>query len=89
MKYPYVTLADDTEVTHSDVRKDGTVLVYIEKPVMGGFYNATCTLPQSKWSDIHGFSDTEMKQWDDFVHNNAHLIMELAASGGFDHATAV
>ena len=32
MLYPYMTLSDDTEITHSGMRVDGTVEVYIETP---------------------------------------------------------
>ena len=45
MKYPYMTRMDKTEITHGDVREDGTVLVYIETPVDWGFNSAYCVLP--------------------------------------------
>ena len=45
MKYPYMTLMDKTEITHGDIREDGTVLVYIETPVDWGFNSAYCVLP--------------------------------------------
>lgn len=32
MMYPFLTLDDETEITHSDVLPDGTVKVYVEKP---------------------------------------------------------
>ena len=32
MMYPYMTFSDDTEVTHSPLRDNGTVNVYIETP---------------------------------------------------------
>lgn len=38
---------------------------------------------------VHGYSEDEMKEWDAFVHQNAHIILSLAAEGGFNHATAV
>ena len=40
MMYPYIILADETEITHSQVvDKDGvqTVEVHFERPVEGGF----------------------------------------------------
>ena len=41
MMYPYMTLPDDTEITHSEMREDGSVEVYIETPdAKGGFLNA-------------------------------------------------
>lgn len=89
MKYPYVTLPDDTEITFSDIREDGSVLVYIETPVDFGFMNATCCLPSYKWISNHGYPESTMKKWDMFLHENAHLIMEMASAGGFDNAAAV
>lgn len=41
MMYPYMTLDDDTEIVHSELKEDGTVKVYIETPdTKGGFYYA-------------------------------------------------
>jgi hypothetical protein len=40
--YPYLTLNDDTEITHSELLKDGSVKVYIETPdEKDGFHHAT------------------------------------------------
>ena len=59
MMYPYLTLNDDTEITHSEMKADGKVKVYIETPdEFGGFHNATCWLPDYRWEDIEGYSDT-------------------------------
>ena len=61
MMYPFMTLNDDTEITHSEMKADGKVKVYIETPDdFGGFHNATCWLPDYKWEDIHGYSETEL-----------------------------
>jgi hypothetical protein len=86
--YPYMTFPDETEVTHSQVQKDGTVKVYIETPADDGFKNLTCILPEYKWAN-NGYTSSELKYWKEFVRNNAHIIIELAENGGFDHATAV
>lgn len=89
MIYPYMTLPDDTEITHSQLENNGTVKVYFETPCHGGFYHATCILPGYKWQDVEGYSEATLKEFDTFIHNNAHLIMQLAAEGGFHNATAV
>ena len=34
MMYPFLQLDDQTEIVHSDMRADGKVKVYIEKPVI-------------------------------------------------------
>ena len=45
MMYGYMTLPDDTGIAHSEMKPDGSVKVYFEKPVEGGFHSATCYLP--------------------------------------------
>ena len=32
MMYPFMTLDDSAEIVHSEMRPDGTVKVYVEKP---------------------------------------------------------
>lgn len=86
--YPYMTFSDDTEVTHSQLQKDGTVKVYIETPIDGGFKDLTCILPDYRWLN-HGYSEKELLYWKEYIQNNAHIIMELAEKGGFRNATAV
>ena len=78
MMYPFLTLNDDTEVTHSEMKSDGRVKVYIETPDdFGGFHNATCWLPDYKWEDIEGYSEAELNYFKQLIRNNAHLIMEI------------
>lgn len=84
MMYPFMTLNDDTEITHSEMKPDGKVKVYIETPDdFGGFHNATCWLPDYIWEDVKGYSDTEVKYFNEFVHSVAHTIIELSQTGGF------
>ena len=46
MMYPFLTLNDDTEITHSEMREDGTVKVYIERPDEKDFFHSViCILP--------------------------------------------
>ena len=53
MIYPFMTLPDDTEITHTEMREDGTVKVYIETPdEKDGFHNVECILPQKKWASF-------------------------------------
>jgi len=87
MMYPYLTLNDDTEITHSEMKKDGSVKVYIETPdETGGFHSAVCWLPQYKWEKICGYTETEMDTFRELIRNNAHLIMEFAQDGGVLYA---
>ena len=83
MMYPYLTLEDNTEITHSEMKEDGSVKVYIETPDdHGGFHSAVCWLPQYKWENIQGYSDSEMEFIQETVRNNAHLIIEFSQAGG-------
>jgi len=76
MMYPYMTLKDDTEITHSEVKEDGRVKVYIETPdEKDGFHHAVCWLPEYEWQDIEGYSEAEMETFRMLVRNNAHLMI--------------
>ena len=87
MMYPFMTLNDDTEITHSEMKADGKVKVYIETPdINDGFHNATCWLPDYKWEDIVGYSETEMTYFKQLIQNNAHLIIEFSQEGGILNA---
>ncbi len=80
--WEYVRFEDDTQVSYSDVREDNTVLVVIERPRDWGFDSAECLLPAFNWLRLEGFSADEAKELDEFVHNNASLIMRFAYEGG-------
>ncbi len=86
MMYPYITLDDETEIVHSEMKPDDRVKVYIEKPVPGGFHDAICYLPDYTWESIHGFSEEEMAHFQKLVEANAHLIMEFSQEGGFSNS---
>jgi len=88
MMYPYLTLNDDTEITHSEIKENGKVKVYIETPdEKDGFHSAVCWLPDYKWEDIKGYSEKEIENYEELLRNNAHLILEFAKDGGVLNAT--
>mgnify|MGYP006936042740 CR=1 FL=1 len=88
MMYPYMTLNDDTEITHSAMTEDGSVKVYIETPDENdGFHNATCWLPEYRWENIFGYSEEELDDFKKLVRNNAHLIIEFSQEGGFSNTS--
>ena len=88
MMYPFMTLDNDTEIVHSELKADGHVKVYIETPdEKDGFHHAVCWLPEYKWEDISGYMDDELSRYKKFVVDNAHLIMEFANEGGFLNAS--
>ena len=87
MVYPFMTLEDGTEIVHSELREDNTVKVYIETPDgKYGFRHAACILPGYEWQDIYHYSVQEIEQFEKIIRSTAHLIIEFAQDGGFDHA---
>ena len=83
MMYPYMTLNDDTEITHSEMKADGSVRVYIETPdAKDGFHHAICWLPAYRWEDVSGYSNDEMRRFERLVRDNAHLMLEFSQCGG-------
>ncbi|MCD8014327.1 MAG: hypothetical protein LUG99_14335 [Lachnospiraceae bacterium] len=90
MMYPFMTLNDDTEITHSEMFSDGRVKVYIETPdIKDGFHHAVCWLPEYLWENISGYSETEMLYLKNLIKNNAHLILEYSQEGGILNAAVV
>lgn len=88
MMYPFLTLADETEITYSEMKSDGTVKVYIETPDENdGFHNAVCWLPEYRWEDVNGYSDEEIEEYKELINNNAHLFMEFSTRGGFKYGS--
>ena len=87
MMYPFLTLNDDTEITHSEMLENGTVKVFIETPdERDAFHSATCWLPAYRWENISGYSRAEISYFSEIIHSAAHLILEFAQEGGFDAA---
>ena len=79
MMYPFLTLTDETEITYSEMKSDGTVKVYIETPDENdGFHNAICWLPELRWEEIHGYSDEEIEGYKELLRNNVHSIINLS-----------
>ena len=86
MMYPYMTLADGTEIVHSQLLKDqegsACVEVHFERPKEGGFDMARCSLPSYSWEIREGFADEEMAFFEEFLRHNAHLFFQYAERGG-------
>ena len=88
MLWSYITLADETQIAYSDIKKDGTVEIAVERPVEMGFDSARCMLPAGRWFDIDGFSDDDIAEIDGIVRDNAPLIFELAERRSEERAIA-
>ncbi|RRF90467.1 MAG: hypothetical protein DUD33_03385 [Coriobacteriaceae bacterium] len=78
MYFDYAELRDGTVVAFSNILPDNTVKVSVERPVEGGFDSARCILPSYEWTGVEGFTEKELSDLDQFVHDNAPLIMHLA-----------
>lgn len=71
MMYPFMTLDDGTEIVHSEMKENGQVKVYLERPdAKDGFHHATCWLPGYVWEDVFGFSAEDMAQFQKILKEN-------------------
>ncbi len=71
MMYPFMTLDNETEIVHSEMKKNGRVKVYVEQPdEKYGFKHATCWLPEYKWEDIYQFTPEEIEKIEDVVRSS-------------------
>ena len=84
--YPFMKLDDDTEIVHSEMKDDGRVKVYMEKPIEGGFCSAVCMLPSYEWSGIEGYCAEEIDRYAEVIRSAAHLIIKYAQHGGYANA---
>ena len=86
MMYPYITLGDGTEITHSQIiHANGVdkVVVHFESPTQDGFDSARCELPSYTWTDWEGhFTAGEKALFEEFLHSNAYLLYRYAANRG-------
>ncbi len=89
MMYPFLTLDDETEIVHSEMKPDGRVKVYVEKPdAKDCFHHATCWLPGYTWEDIFGFTPADIQRYEEVIRSTAHLILQFSQEGGFENAAS-
>lgn len=86
MMYKFMELDDKTEITHSDMRDDGTVKVCFEQPVADGFKTCYWELPSYRNFDVDGYGENELVLQREYLEKMAHLIIRFARNGGFEHA---
>ena len=92
MMYPYITLADQTLITHSHLLgsdEEKSVVVHFERPKHGGFDMARCSLPSYAWIVRDGFTDGEIAMFERLLQDSAHIFFKYAESGGMSIAKAV
>ncbi|MCM1328159.1 MAG: hypothetical protein NC253_01845 [Ruminococcus sp.] len=82
MLYPYMTLADETEIVHSQILNGEKVVVHFERPTEEGFDSARFELPSYEMLYGEGYSKSELDFFVELLRNNAHLIYKYAKSGG-------
>lgn len=81
MIYPLLTLKDDTEYTHSEMKRDGTVLVYVETPdEKDGFHSLECVLPGLKIQNVNGYTELEQQEILDTIKTHAEYICDTATT---------
>lgn len=84
MMYPYMTLADETEIVHSHIIEESgrqKVIVHFERPTVQGFDSARCELPDYHWLSREGYTDEEIAMFERLMQSNAHLIYKYAGDG--------
>ena len=87
MMYKFMEMPDRTEITHSEMRENGSVKVCVERPGEGGFKTAYWELPSYRSFDVEGFSEDELVQQRRYLEAMAHLIIRFARNGGFENAS--
>ena len=88
MMYPFMTLNDNTEITHSEMKPNGRVKVYIETPdEKDGFHNMTCYLPSYEITENNGYTQKDIDKFMEIIKSTAHLIIEFSKDGGFENAS--
>ncbi len=89
MMYPFLTLADETEIVHSEYLPDNTVKVYVEKPDDEDcFHHMTCILPSLTVVENFGFSKNEIDNYMEIIESSLPTIIEFSKEGGFENASS-
>ena len=92
MMYPFMTLPDETLITHSHLLGDGeqkSVEVHFERPIYGGFDMARCSLPSYEWIIRDGYSNEEIEEFEQMLRHGAHIFYKYAELGGMGIAKVV
>ncbi len=78
MLYPYMTLADETEIVHSQIIDSEKVIVHFERPTEDGFDSARFELPSYELISCEGYSKNELDFFEELLRNNACSICKSA-----------
>ena len=91
--YPYMTLADETEIVHSQIIDvDGIKKVIVH---FNALRNRALIQPgvsfriiNGSWILLDGYSDDEIRMFEQLLQSNAHLVYKYAENGGIQIANA-
>ena len=76
MMYPFLTLDDETEITHSEWLPSGEVKVYVEKPdAQDCFHHLTCYFPGHRIAENVGFAQDEVDRYLEIIRSEADAVM--------------
>lgn len=85
MEYPFITLGDGTQISHSEMLADRIVLVYIRKDA---FHRAVLVLPAQEWREVTGFAADELAAFKRVILKMTP-ILEFSQKGGFRGASGL
>lgn len=89
--FEFVGLNDGTIIFHSKpFTEDGVerVRVAVERINDSDIQSALMCLPIYEWVDSDGFTSEELDYFNDLIQRTAHIIYDLARTGGIDHNAA-
>ena len=86
MEYPFITLDNGTQISHSEMLADRSVLVYIRKDA---FHRAVLVLPAQEWREVTGFTEDELEHIKRVILKMTPLILEFSQKGGFRGASGL
>ena len=73
----------NTEISHSEYKKDGTVVVHCETKTDSMSKVLDCVLPSYDVKNIMGYSDYEKEFLMDTIRHNAAMLITCAKAGGW------
>lgn len=79
MIYTFLTWNDNTDITHSEMKNDGSVDVYIKR---NDIENAICRIFGYIWKNVCGYSEKEIDSFEKLLRENEYLIFEFSQTGG-------
>ena len=70
----------EMEIVRSHVIEENgekKVIVNFEHPTEAGFDSARCELPEYRWTEKNGYSEEELRVFEQLLHSNAHLRKDI------------